>query len=317
MWIFQKEVFSLYYNLSSFGSKVKQIRKKLSLTQSDVSKSTHISENTLCRIELGQVLPKHDTLDLLSAVLHTDLNTLLLEHRIDNYKNFREIEKQIWNTIELRDYKELNVVAKHLTELLDTNMNEYYSIRCRQLLLYVEGVIIRNTDHDYSLAIDRLITALKLSICDYEVDNYETYKYKAFDLLLLMNVAVNILATNKDKGYHILLFCYNFYNEHIPNAHLGLYEKICVNLSSLSYDLGLYKDALEYSSAGIEYCQKHRIYNFIGVLYIVKGACEQILGKETAFKTLLAGKHFLELADQHETLRDVVIQCKALYDIDL
>ncbi|MGV8146082.1 MAG: helix-turn-helix domain-containing protein [Alkaliphilus sp.] len=308
----------MYYNLCNFGTKVKQIRKKLSLTQGDVFELTNISENTLCRIELGQVLPKHDTLDLLSVVLRTDLNVLLLEHRIDNYNNLQEIEKRIWNNIEIRDYKKLESEVKYLEEVLETNMSDYYSIRCKQLLLYLEAAILRNVELNHSLSLEKLTTALELSICNFELANYQTNSYKDLELLLLMNIGVTFVELkNEKKGFQVLLFCYNYYNQYITTTRLRVYEKICINLSSLSYNLGLHKDGLEYASSGIEYCHKHRIYNFIGVLYIVRGGCEQILGKETALNTLLTGKHFLELAGQHETLKDVIIQCKDLYGIDL
>ncbi|MBN4050714.1 MAG: hypothetical protein COA82_11235 [Alkaliphilus sp.] len=48
----------MYYNLSEFGFKIRQLRESMSLTQKDLYKSSGISIATLTRIELGQVLPK-------------------------------------------------------------------------------------------------------------------------------------------------------------------------------------------------------------------------------------------------------------------
>lgn len=100
--------------------RVREIRKNLSFSQSCVAELTGVSVDTLGRIELGHVLPRHDTLDLLSIPFRIDLNQVLLEHRLDNYDSLEKIRKQILAKCELADYSGLVVEVCSLQELLDT-----------------------------------------------------------------------------------------------------------------------------------------------------------------------------------------------------
>lgn len=117
---FRGSVNTLYYNLSNFGMRVREIRKNLSFSQSCVAELTGVSVDSLGRIELGHVLPRHDTLDLLSIPFRIDLNQVLLEHRLDNYDSLEKIRKQILAKCELADYSGLVVEVCSLQELLDT-----------------------------------------------------------------------------------------------------------------------------------------------------------------------------------------------------
>lgn len=77
-----------YYDLEAFGNELKDIRKSLRLTQKDVAKQTLISIDTLRRIENGKVMPKQETLDLMSVIFKRDLNELLLKYRLKDYFSF-------------------------------------------------------------------------------------------------------------------------------------------------------------------------------------------------------------------------------------
>ncbi|ABY92652.1 hypothetical protein JCM16816_10870 [Thermoanaerobacter brockii subsp. lactiethylicus] len=55
-----------YSDLEAFGEELKNIRKSLGLSQSDVTEQVFISRDTLRKFENGKVIPKQETLDLLS-----------------------------------------------------------------------------------------------------------------------------------------------------------------------------------------------------------------------------------------------------------
>lgn len=67
----------MYYNLKGFGEALKEIRHTLHLTQKDISLKVSINLETLRKIENGLVLPKQETLDLLSSALNMDIAELL------------------------------------------------------------------------------------------------------------------------------------------------------------------------------------------------------------------------------------------------
>ena len=92
LWTLPSLVISIYKTLFSVHS---YILTSLKLTQHDVSNLTGVSVETLRRIENGRVIPKHETLDLLSPILKEDLNQLLLTYRIDNYYKFKRVINSI------------------------------------------------------------------------------------------------------------------------------------------------------------------------------------------------------------------------------
>ena len=85
----------MYYDLKHFGSEIRSIRNSLDLTQNDVSKLSGVHVDTLRKIEKGKVVPQQETLDLLSSVLKTDLNKLLLNYRFHDYYAFEELKNRI------------------------------------------------------------------------------------------------------------------------------------------------------------------------------------------------------------------------------
>ncbi|MCD5410780.1 MAG: hypothetical protein LRZ93_03890 [Clostridiales bacterium] len=78
-----------------------------------------------------------------------------------------------------------------------------------------------------------------------------------------------------------------------------------------------YEDALKYSCNGVNYCNKYRKYNTIGLLYARKGIAKHLLGKDNSITSLLQAKRFLEITGHHKNLEKLTVACKNHYDIDL
>lgn len=60
-----------------------QIRQNLCLTQNDICELASIDPVTIRRIEKGKVVPRLNTLEVLSPIFKQDLTTLLLKYRLD------------------------------------------------------------------------------------------------------------------------------------------------------------------------------------------------------------------------------------------
>ncbi|MGV8146097.1 MAG: helix-turn-helix domain-containing protein [Alkaliphilus sp.] len=293
-------------------------KRKYPLTQKDLFELSGVSISALTRIELGQVLPKHDTLDLLTDFLRVDLNKLLLEYRIDKYESLKKIEESILRKTEIIDYNGLSDEMNLLRELITSNMSGYYNIRCNQLLLYVESMISEPSARDFARRIKNLTMALNLSIHNFTIVNYELYKYGDLDLLLLMNIGLAKRHTDGNKkSLETLKFCYDFFNKNILSSDFLLYEKLCYNLSYAYHRMKQYEDALQYSCSGVDYCNKHRKYHTIGLLYARKGNAEHLLNNDNSIASLLKAKRFLEMTGHHKNLKKLIFACKNHYDIDL
>ena len=78
----------MYYNLFLFG-------EKLSLTQKQVVDLALIDERTLRRMEQGKVIPKLETLEVLSVIYNTDLVSVIIESRISDYSKLVQTQRNI------------------------------------------------------------------------------------------------------------------------------------------------------------------------------------------------------------------------------
>lgn len=101
-----------YYDLEAFGKELRYIRKSLKLTQKDIANRAFINIDTLRRIENGKVMPKQETLDLMSIILKRDLNEVLLKYRLKDYSTFHKIKNSIESKIEGGEFDELRREAE-------------------------------------------------------------------------------------------------------------------------------------------------------------------------------------------------------------
>ena len=72
------------YNMKDFGQAIKNIRQSLKMTQRNVRNRVGISENTLMKVEKGLVIPKYETLELLSLAYKLDLTAIFHKYRYDS-----------------------------------------------------------------------------------------------------------------------------------------------------------------------------------------------------------------------------------------
>ena len=66
------------YQTEEFGHRLRDIRKGLNLTQQDVSDMSGVNLDTLRKLENGYVVPRYDTLEILSITYKIDLLEVLL-----------------------------------------------------------------------------------------------------------------------------------------------------------------------------------------------------------------------------------------------
>ncbi|MGH2331959.1 helix-turn-helix domain-containing protein [Thermoanaerobacter mathranii] len=117
-----------YYDLEGFGEELKNIRKSLGLSQTDVSEYGFINRDTLRKIENGKVIPKQETLELLSNLYKKDLNELLLRYRLKDYPAFSTVKSSLENKLEGGNFENLKEDIDNLKDLLEEgNMSLYYT----------------------------------------------------------------------------------------------------------------------------------------------------------------------------------------------
>lgn len=301
------------YNLGAFGTELRCIRNQLKLTQSRLSALSGIHVDTLRRIENGKVLPSQATLDLLAVVLKEDLNVLLLEHRLSNSDEFDRIVRRIETALDNGIYVDLQKEVKNLANFLATNDHPYLVKVVQQYLLLIEGILLNKNDEKPHDALDKLTSALKLTIDDFSYENHRELTYNTIELRLLMNIALVINKTvSNERCLEMLETCLNS-----AEPEDNIYPKICFNLAYTNHRLDRHEKALHYADLGIESCLQKRNYNGLNLLYFRKGIAEYHLGKGAYRKSLKRSIFLCEVLGQKELSEEMTNKCKKLYGIKI
>lgn len=303
----------MYYNLEVFGNHLRNIRKKLGLTQNDIYEITGIHIDTLRKIENGKVVPRQETLDLLSPILKMDLNILLLKYRINNYSTFKEIRNRLESKIDKDEYTTLEKELEELKALIDTESNTYFINLINQLILLVKSIILNKKFNKTNESLKKLIEAMKITTPDFSLNNYKKFVYNSMELRILMNIALLInKIESTEKCLEIMEFCINMVE---PDE--SLYPKICYNLAYIYHRLDMHNKALKYANLGIQYCINHRDHNGINLLYFRKGIAEYLLGYGDFMDSLKKCMYFCEILHQNQLKDTLIKNCKKFYNIDI
>lgn len=303
----------MFYNLELFGERLREIRKTLKISQKYIAELTGIDEKTIRRIENGKVLPKLDTLEILSPVYKEDLISLLLEYRFDDYSAFSKIRNKIEFKLDNKEHHNLHVEIKGLNILSSSTENPYYKNLIDQLVLFAEAAIIYRNSNDNCIALNKFITAIKYTIPDFSLGNYSSFVYSSMEIRILMNIAFILNKLNDKKRYlEMMEFCVE-----AVDADDELYPKLCHNLASAYIRNKEYNKALMLSNLGIEACQNNRNFCGLNILYYGKGIAEYYLGKDEHLHSLVLSTSLCEAFGQDNLKKTIVNNCKKFLGISL
>lgn len=293
------------YDLSGFGSKLKKIRKKIGIKQTDVYNKTGINVDTIRRIEGGTVIPKFQTLEILSAVYKTDLLKLLLTFRSNHYlysftqrldKIIVDHDVSLIDEL-LHDYK-ISINDKQLTPLLINSQElEQFHIFLRSVREHF------NDDAHNEMLLRDLIYALSLTINHYDLDKFSTYNYNFFEIRILL--LISILLDKHSKTHlatNILLFAIEYLLE---SDQEGLdCQRLILNIySNISYNYHMLDNnslALTYAEAGIDYAIRRSTMDSLDLLYARKAVAELRLGYDNHLDSFRKSIHILEINKQYD-----------------
>lgn len=305
---------AMIYNLDLFGKKLKEIRKNLCLDQKEITKLSGINDATIRRLENGKVLPKLDTLELLSPIYKEDLISLLLQYRFDDYSVFYDIDNRIESKLANGEFHTLTNEFKELDILLSSTKNPYYINLIEQLILLSKAIIqYRDNNYYYDLALKNLIRAIRITTPTFSLESYDSFVYSSMETRVIMNIAFVLnKLNNKEKYLELLKFCI----DSVDYDNM-IYPKLCHNLSGAYYRNNNFNKALEYSNMGIESSRRSGNLYGLSLLYYGKGLAEYKLNKEEHIDSLITSVYLCKALGQ-ENLRNTIINtCKKNFGIDL
>ncbi|AIS52000.1 transcriptional regulator, XRE family [Thermoanaerobacter kivui] len=305
-----------YYDLEGFGKELKNIRKSLRLTQNEVAEQAFINIDTLRKIENGKVMPKQETLDLLSHFYKKDLNEVLLKYRVKDYSTFCKIKNSIENKLESGDFEGLKEDMEKLKTLEEEKMSPYYAKFLRQLLLLSESIYEKAVNKDPHTSLIKLEKAMKVTIPDFSVYNYANFVYSDLEVRILMNIALIFVFEKTEKrqqGLEMLLFCL----EALSEEEWEIKIKVYYNISYTYHLLSIYEKSLYYANLGIETCVKNNTLSGLGLLLFRKAIAELNLGREEYKDSLIKSINIFEITGQDKLKKITIESCKKLYNLEI
>lgn len=308
----------MYYNLKEFGNALRRIRSTQHITQQDINNKVSINLETLRKIENGLVLPKQETLDLLSTALNIDIAKLFLTYRMDNYSILETLKKDLDFHLDDEDYSALQDDLIKLNDLTTYNMNPFFKNRVSQLIFMIQGVLIEVYTKDYTLEISHYVQGLSYTIESFDLNHYQNYYYNELELRLLMNIALSKYNMGLvQECIDILTFCINFFQEYNMTSASNLLSKLHYNMAYTFHRIGDHPKALKHANLGIQHTIANRSIVFLAHLYYRKGIAEFHLNDDQYLDTLKYAKNLFLTSNHKQLCLKVIDSCKTYYGIIL
>lgn len=149
------------YDLKNFGSCLRYIRRAKDMTQKSIAEKALLNQETLRKIENGLVIPKQETLDLLSGALNVDMQKIFLYYRNQDKYNSRKLKRQIERHLENEENSFINEDIKLLKRSLTNIKEEVIRNEIYHFIFMIEGIML-DYNGEYKQAIDKYICASQM-----------------------------------------------------------------------------------------------------------------------------------------------------------
>lgn len=299
------------YNLLEFGEKLKEIRKNLGLSQLDIQNLAGVSSDALRRIEKGEVIPRYETLELLSSIYKEDLLELLKSSRVN--KLLTEYHDELDDIITCYDDKKIKQLEEDIRNSFSgpnqttiINPNEVV-----QFLLLIRGATLYNSrfSSDHNDARNILLDALRLTIPSFNLSRFKEFKYNYIELRILLLLSI-LIAEDKEVelSNKILLFIRERLLQGTPSKYTDyLVIKIYTNLAYNYHLEDNHRNVIKVTTQGIAYCVEHETMHGLNLLYYRKGIAEFLTRKRTYMETLLSSFFILKVTNRND-LMDIYLE---------
>lgn len=278
--MFALYIFKEGWYINNLAIVLKERRQNLNLSLVDLENLSGVSKNTLLKIENEDHIPSVGTLLSLSTVLKTDLLKVLNpSYRLDNYfdvSDIAELEFMIEKMLDNNQHSNLPKVLEMLNDISDKIDDKDISVYLYQIILFLDGIYLNRNDKNYKLAYESFIEALALTIDNFDINNFESFTYNAFELRILMNIA---LTLNKLKQFDSSKKVFLFLLKNLDKKS-QLYASTLHNLAIFKAKNKEYKQSLALINRAIDFSNKYRNSSKLHSTYYEKAIFEYRLGDQ-------------------------------------
>lgn len=311
------------YDLTDFGSALKEIRVSCSLTQSDVSNFSGVHVDTLRKIENGLVIPKYETLQYLSDIYKIDLLELLIDHKSN--KDMLSFVDRINEIIVNNNANGLKDIVQDFNLLIHSNEKLNFMINNNEIYifdLYLKSIeeYFKGTENNYLSSKNYLIEALSFSEGEFPYFDFEQRKFNYFEMSMLLLLGIVIFNLEElEASTRIMEFCLdrlkNLSSKSSTRNQMML--KLMFNLSYNYHIEDKHLDALSMASSAIEFALSINTLFTLPHLFYRKGIAEYELGIENYIDSLKKSISLLDICKMNDLKRLFINITRELYNIDL
>jgi len=306
------------FDTVKFGAYLRSLRNSLNYSQADVKKIIGINTDTLRKIEAGLVVPRYDTLDLLSYVYKKDLLKELLAYRNSDlfFQYYSRLDDLIFNY----DLEKLNNLEADFSKFTQ------YESDSELVNIVIESqfkLVLQGISEHYSgqpmLSKQTFIKALRESNKNFDIINHRHYKYTFFETRILFLLGVSLSENNESAlSDSMLIHCLDMANFD-PQSTFTEKLMIIKLYFNLSYNGHLVDDqemAISYAEKGIEFCLNNHINYLLPGLFYRKGVAMMSLNDFEGIQHIKTGIQLLRICNQHDLANQYEKIAQELYNLN-
>ncbi len=294
------------YDLQNFGNELRKIRKNCGYTQKDIQRLTGLNTDTLRKIENGHVIPKYETMEVLSIIYRYDLLRLLIQHRNESFmldfstKMDRILLENDTDSIEnmIDAFQKFKAQSDRYSKFVfNIHINQY------EQFIYIIDEYYNSPAPNFEAIKTNLIKVMRLTIPEFQIELMEAFRYNFFEMRVLMLIAETLRRTDQLVDA-IRMFTITLDGLMItPVDEANNHELILKTFFLLAYchhtaddDSNAFKTANE----GIAFARRLHSAYCLPQLLFRKGVSERFLGKEEYKDTIQMSINLLHIMGHDE-----------------
>lgn len=308
------------YNLEDFGEELKKIRKSLGYSQTDVQEIVGVNVDSIRKIESGRVIPRYDTLELLSVAYKEDLLELLKGCRSNKF--LMEYHEELDYIITSYDKASTASLKQRLNENFRPNIGitMVNPAEFKQFMMFVDAIDQYYSDSPvaYGSTLNDLINALQLTIPNYSIRKFRRYKYSYIEFRILLFISLFIAKEEKYSFSNEILY-YILNKISLKNHSTKYIDFLIGNIYfNIAYNYHMqdnHAKVIEISDKGIAFCLEKRTTHALYSLYYRKGIAQYSLEDEDYIDSITTAFYILKAARMTKLLKQFMKITKENYGI--
>lgn len=306
------------YDFIRFGSELKLRRNRLKLSQKAVSTATGVHQDTLRRIENGRVIPKYETIEVLSVLYKTDLLLLLKSLRSDY--ELENLYVKMDKAILTHQYHEITELEMELEKIKASKKGVLINegdLDHLEVFIKASG-IYHNDPQNMVNAKNMVIKALGNLDISKPLNEDEPFNLLEVRLLMLLSAILMDMDEFKEC-LNILEFTLSVLKDEIFKSQ-DIVHMVIITYTNISYckhRIDNHEEALDYAHKGIKYANQHHSSYELYSLLSRKAVAEYLLGDENYRDTMRKIKSIMEVTDNGDNLVLYAGIFKEKYNIDI